>query len=439
MTGKRVLALFLAASIAFSTRAFAEDYTSGSFIASNPNINVISGTATSTNFETILTAGQTVNGEATSTNFTLQMGFLYFDAPAFKSQNWRWYDDENNETPITVLADENVSPSSIDSDAVIKLRISVAEDSGIESLGTKFRLQYSTASDFSEGVADVEEIGDCVEGSMWCYADGGGSDNAVISAKVLSDADACSGGVGDGCGTHNESGTSVSAYTHAGNAVAEYEFTVEESGATPNTTFFFRLVDVNTGIAVPLQSGASYPSLATGGTSLTFSIGGLPTGTTTASETTDIDTTSGAVPFGTLPIGADQVAAHRLVVTTNAQSGYGVYVLQVQGLLGNTGGEISGVSGTNAAPASWGSGCGVSAAGCFGYHTTDAVLGSGNTTRFAADDSYASFESAAREIAYDAGPVSSSTIDMVYRVEARGTQDAGDYSTNIAYIVVPTF
>ena len=356
------------------------------------------------------------------------------------SQNWRWYDDETDETPTVPLASENVAPANINANT-IKLRISVAEKAQIGASGVKFRLQYSTASDFSTGVTNVVEQGSCLGTSKWCYAIGAGADNALITTKVLSDSDSCTASVGSGCGTHNTSGTSTSAFTQAASTTAEYEFTIQESGAAPNTVYFFRLFYPAASSSVPAFGSDSYPSLVTGGTTLDFSINGLATTTSTGGIVTDFTTTSTDVPFGKLPVGSTVKGAHRLTVTTNATQGYEIFTYERQGFVGSVGEEIPPIPGTNTTPVSWNSSnCAPSTSGCYGYHTTESVLASSPTTRFAADDTYAQFSTTTPdEVAYSSGPASARSTDIVYRVEAHDGQAVDQYSTNIVYIVVPTF
>jgi len=61
---------------------------------------------------------------------------------------------------------------------------------------------------------------------------------------------------------------------------------------------------------------------------LTFTIGGLPAGTSACGVTTDVPTTELTVPFGDLAIGFFVNAAQRLTVTTNAVNGYAVTVAE---------------------------------------------------------------------------------------------------------------
>lgn len=429
--------LIFAMVCASSPFALAADFSSPSFLARDPVANDFGGTGTSTNFEVTQSGGDLTATEASSTNFVLNGGPMFFETYTPKTQNWRWYDDETNETPSSALANENVAPVNVVNLNLIKLRVSVAEVAAIGAPDVKFRLQFSTSSNFSESVHWVPEAWECTGGSGWCYADGAGTDNAVISTKVLTDADACSGGAGTGCGTHNESGTTTSSFTHEASAVTEYEFTILQSGAIANTVYFFRLFDVTASSTVPYNTGESYPSIVTEGAALTFAIGGLDAATTTEGVTTDITTTPSSVPFGSLAIGSPLEAAHRLTVSTNSERGYKIYAFQRQTFQGN-GGDIDPVSGTNASPSAWASGCTGDSDGCYGYHTGEDVL-EGGSTRFAANDTFAQFTGSPQEIAYSGGPATNKKTDIVYKVEAHTTLGPGDYSTNLVYIVTPVF
>ncbi len=422
----------------FSGRAKAQEATSTDFMTLNSTLNTFGGVANSASFSAVQSADQIGGGESTSTNFTLQSGFLYYQSLDLRQQHWRWYDDEENETPTSPFAGENVAPSNVALSNVVKLRVSVAEVGGVDAPNLKFRLQFATSSDFSGSVNNVAEIADCTETSAWCYANGAGADGEVITTKTLSDAGACTSGVGVGCGTHNESGTTTSTLTQQKDTTTEYEFTVQESGTAANTAYFFRLFDTTSSTTIPYNAGQAYPSLSTAGGTLSFSIDGLPSATTTSGITTTIDTTSTSVPFGSLSVGSTALGAQRLTVSTNATQGYEVFTYAEQDLLGS-GDEIPPVNATNQSPAGWTAGCSSLAYGCYGYHTSEAVL-SGGSTRFAPDDTYAQFSTTTlNEVAYSAAPVTDRSTDMVYKVEVHDQQTADDYSTNVVYIVVPTF
>lgn len=422
-----------------TTPVSAEQATSSSFMTNNTSVNSLGGSSTSTNFSAIQSADQVGGGQSTSTSFQLAAGDLYYDSFTPVQQKWRWYDDEADETPVTPFAAEEVAPIDVGNSNVIKLRVSVAELAGIGANNIKFKLQFATSSDFSSGALDVVESSDCTGSSQWCYANGAGADNEVITTGVLSDSDACASSVGDGCGTHNESGTSTSSFTQNASTTTEYEFTLKAFGAVTNTVYFFRLFDNAAGIPVPLNTGASYPSLSTEGTSLSFTIEGIAASTVTSGTTTTIDTTPESVPFGSMLISTSNVGAQRLTVSTDASQGYEVFSYAQQDLLGSGNAEIPPVSATNASPLGWTSACITSASGCYGYHTNEAVL-AGGSTRFAADDTYAQFSTTSpSEVAFSPGATTTKSTDIVYKVEVHDQQTADSYSTNVVYIVVPTF
>ncbi|OGD31419.1 hypothetical protein A3C91_04765 [Candidatus Azambacteria bacterium RIFCSPHIGHO2_02_FULL_52_12] len=355
-----------------------------------------------------------------------------------QSQNWRWYDDEINETPTIALAAENIAPINIIDQNILKLRVTIKDTAGVAGPNVKMKLQFSEYSDFSSSVADVVEQGSCTGGSLWCYADGGGVDNALITTATLSDAGACSGGAGIGCGTHNESGTSASALAPQASAAVEFEFTIRHAGARANTVYFFRPFFVGNGIPAPFGAGKAYPSVSTEGAALTFTVSGLPSGTATEGITTNVATTPASVAFGTLSFGTIIQGAQRLSVSTNATEGYQIFLAQSQGLLSPAPSEILPVSSTNAAPASWASACPSSAVGCYGYHPGDDVLAAGSL-RFTPNDTYAQLETTPREIAYSQYPVTAEANDVVFRIQITNQQEPGSYQSAIGYIAVPTF
>ena len=433
---RRIMSLVLVGAL-LAQIAHAQSATSTSFEIQYAEFGTVGGISTSSSFQSVMSGDQIPHGASTSTSFGLNAGPLYFESFTPKTQNWRWYGDESNETPTSALAGENVAPSSVSSSDTVKLRVAVAETQGIGAEDVKFRLQFSTTSDFSTNTYFVVEQGSCSAGSVWCYDDGGGADNGIITTGLLTDSDSCVASVGSGCGTHNESGTSVSTFTQASSTVAEYEFTIQESGAAANTAYFFRLVEVNASSTVPTNTGETYPSLTTEGATLTFTVSGIASTTATEGVVTDVDTTATAIPFGHVFFDNEVEAAQRLTVTTNAASGYRVYLMQRQGLLAPAA-EINPFSGTNPSPLDWDSGCPPATPSCYGYHSGEDVL-AGGSTRFAVNDSFARLEEAPYEVAYSSGPSSNRTTDVVYKIEARNNEDSGDFSSSVLYIVVPIF
>ncbi len=351
--------------------------------------------------------------------------------------NWRWYDDETNSTPTTSLAVQNFAPIDIANQNIIKLRLVLREVSGATGNNTKFALQYSEKSDFSSDFFAVNSTSTCLANSIWCYADGAGIDNGIISSTTISNADSCVAGVGPGCGTYNEATTSTSTFNHDALTKAEFEFTIKHAGARANAVYYFRLYDLVNDEAVDLYSTSTYPSLVTEGAALSFVVDGLPSGTSTAGVTTNIVASSTGISFNPMTVGVDYIAAHRVTINTNATEGYRVLQFARQQLLNSYGDPIPSILPTNSSPAGWNSSCLASTTGCVGYHTTDPVL-EGGSARFAPTDSYSGLQTTPEEIMYSSVPTVD-TYDVVYRIKVSEEQPAGDYQTEIVYLAIPTF
>ncbi len=352
--------------------------------------------------------------------------------------NWRWYDDENNATPSTPLDNENIAPTNIANENAIKLRLVIREASGAANDDAKFAIQYSEYADFSQAVATATAATNCDGTTLWCYYNGAGGDNGVISSAVISDADSCVAGVGAGCGTYNESTSTVgTTVDHTALSSTEFEFTIQHAGARASAVYYFRLYDVVNGGFVALDTGASYPSSVTEGPQLTFSIGGLTSGTSVAGVTLDVTTTPTEIQFGSLTMDVSREAAQRFTINTNSTDGYQMLQYVTQQMTNTYGDVVPAFGATNATPAAWSSGCISIMTGCFGYHTTDGSL-QGGSTRFAADDLYAAFSTTPEEVMYSS-IFASDVYDIVYRMQVSPLQPAGDYETTLVYIAVPSF
>lgn len=428
---RTITGLLLIINLCFVGTVHAVDYSSTNFTVQNPTFNS-AGTenAASASFQITGAAGEIAPGTSASASFTTQSGSQYSDNATLRSGNWQWFDDADNETPTNSLAAENVAPSDIQNNNVIKLRLTIDNLASVTATDTKIRLQYSEYADFSQGVNDMTEIGNCSGSSIWCYGDGIDSDNDQITALVLSDSTAT--------GTHNESGITSTTFDFLGSTSTEMEFTLKSDGPRINTTYYFRAVDASDSTVIPIRSGASYPSVQAGGGSLSFTIEGLPSGTSTEGVVTDVATDPTAVSFNSISAGGQTNAAQRLHIATNATEGYQLFVFEGQDLLNQYGGRIDPVTGTNAIPTTWAAGCPGAQDGCYGYHTGDDSL-AGGSARFAANNSYAQFDSSPREVGYSAIPTDGEIIDMVYRVAVQGSQAAGLYQSDIAYVIVPVF
>jgi hypothetical protein len=349
---------------------------------------------------------------------------------------WRWYDDATNATPLTPLGAEEETPVNLAPENEIKLRATAIEVESASGINVKFKLQYSEYVDFSTGVTDVVASHLCTATSTWCYVDGAGDDNAIIDVAVLSDADSCTAGIGNGCGLHNEIPTTTPSHTQPPLSSMEYEFTIKPKNPRVNAVYYFRLYDVTNDF--PVSASSTHPSVQIEGASLVFTLDGLNSGEVTEGITTDATTTATSILFGSIPFDIEIEAAQRLTVDTNATQGYQILMYTDQDLTNQYGSTVPTVVGTNAVPIGWNSGgCPSLAIGCFGYHVGDDLL-QGGDVRFGADDTYAAFSTAPQEVMYRSTPANESH-DIVYKIQIGEEQPAGDYHKTITYIAVPVF
>ncbi|HSA84421.1 MAG TPA: hypothetical protein VLF20_06085 [Patescibacteria group bacterium] len=128
-----------------------------------------------------------------------------------------------------------------------------------------------------------------------------------------------------------------------------------------------------------------------------------------------------------------------LTTSTNAYNGYVVNARQTQQLTAIGIGTISDFTSPNSAPTSW-SGYG------FGYTTNDSDLTGGTANRFTnGGPNYAGFTTASPgdPVADHPGPIttaiSNEQFTITYKVAVSNTQPAAEYTTDILYIVVPSY
>ena len=258
-----------------------------------------------------------------------------------------------------------------------------------------------------------------------------------MTARVLTGGDTCVSGVGSGCGTHNTSPAFIFGKSHIAGANTEYAFYLQPKAVRAGGVYYFRLYDMFNEFPVIARTGYVQPSLVAESATLSLSVTGLPSATTTAGVVTTATSTATTIAFGSIPLNTDWYAAHRISVVTNATEGYQVLGFARQQLLNTYGAPIPSITGTNALPTSWAIGCSATSTGCVGYHTTDATLGAGST-RFSPLDSYSGLETTPREIMYSSIPASD-VHDILYKVRVTGLQPAGTYETEIVYLAVPTY
>jgi hypothetical protein len=155
-------------------------------------------------------------------------------------------------------------------------------------------------------------------------------------------------------------------------------------------------------------------------------------------STTTVATPDGThVNFGTLSTVANTIAAHTLTMTTNASSGYTVYIKYNHKLYrtASSSQDIDDLAThTNASPGSF------SAANteAFGYTTEDFTL-AGTAARFSGGK-WAAFDTSDYEVAYHTGQVSATTTKIGYQAGISGSTTAGtDYGCLVTYTMTSSF
>lgn len=162
---------------------------------------------------------------------------------------------------------------------------------------------------------------------------------------------------------------------------------------------------------------------------ISVNVAAVNSGQTVNGATTTVTTTDGTIPFGTVTSGALSIAAHDATVTTNAGSGYTLYIRYTAKPTSGSN-DIDDHTGTNAAPSAMSAGT-----EAFGYTTNDATLGTGTAARFTdSAPEYAAFTTSNAEVGYNGAAVSSQTTRLGYAVGISGTTPAGTYGTSTVII-----
>jgi len=180
-------------------------------------------------------------------------------------------------------------------------------------------------------------------------------------------------------------------------------------------------------------------------TLFTFTVNGLPGGSSVNGATTTGSTSAIAIPFGTLEAGVASTAAQELVVVTNANNGFVVTVETDQQLTSSNGAEIdSFVEGSNTTtPTAWASPSNTPGSlntyGHWGLTSDDT-----NITIPTGANQYVAVLTTPVEVFSNGGPTNGTGATGVarvgYRVEIGSLQEAAtDYEATLTYIATPVF
>ncbi len=184
----------------------------------------------------------------------------------YQQNTYRWYANVNGEPPtdpwpsgaVDVLQGDPITNGiPIKSSDVVRLRMNLLAVSTTTAFADSFKLQYAAGSTCSAALSwtDVGAIG---SGAIWRgYDNAGVTNNTTLSSTTLTNSN-----VKESYVEQNPSTTTPNGVGTGQNA--EYDWTLQDNGATVGGDYCFRMVDATTGQG--LKSYLDYPALTTNST-----------------------------------------------------------------------------------------------------------------------------------------------------------------------------
>jgi len=174
--------------------------------------------------------------------------------------DWRWYENADNVQPGTAKANENTAITGVNPAEVLRTRMNLTVTDGDMAADSKaFKLQYGQGTDCT-AIGTWNDVGAIDSGTIWRgYNNSTPADGATIGVSdyLLSASDVAE--------SYEEENNSVN-NPRAINATqdGEWDWVVQENGATTNTTYCFRMVESDD-TALDGYNTDGYPKLTTGG------------------------------------------------------------------------------------------------------------------------------------------------------------------------------
>ena len=166
-------------------------------------------------------------------------------AVTLTERQYRWYANEDNLTPTSALAGENIAATTPALGTAFRLRVNIRAEGLTLSAGASFRLQYATAT--SGPWSDVGTS------TPWIFFDNPGvADGQIIVTTVLSDSD-----LGESYGESNPSAASPNALLTG--LEGEWDWAIVNSAAATSSDWYFRMVPAT---STALDAYENYPRLA---------------------------------------------------------------------------------------------------------------------------------------------------------------------------------
>jgi len=189
------------------------------------------------------------------------------------SRNWRFYNDETNNTPSSGVAAENTT-GSVAKEEFIRLRMQFYERGAVAQTDARKKLQYTSGCTPST-VPDPctwSDVGDTGETSaVWRYATSGDtcgscSDNTAVGSSALT------GTTQNGTYTSDKNDAAGANMDHTASAILEVDYPLKAEDVTAATTYYFRAYDNDqltpvftynpSGVTDCLSSACTYPSVS---------------------------------------------------------------------------------------------------------------------------------------------------------------------------------
>ena len=171
--------------------------------------------------------------------------------PTFNQEDYRWFTNTNNKQPGAALAAENTAFESGKTGTIYRARMNVEVGTvDVQADSLAFKLQFSTSTGGSW--TDVGGFGDP---TIWRGFDNANpaSDGATISTLLLTSSD-----VGGSYEEENPSVLNPNAISTGQRG--EWDWVLDNTGATGDTTFFFRMVKSD---GTPLDGTTNFPTITT--------------------------------------------------------------------------------------------------------------------------------------------------------------------------------
>lgn len=177
-------------------------------------------------------------------------------------RNWRFYSGSDTaSTPTTALAAENTATTGVTNGQDLRLRINYAERGrSISNNDARKKLQYTTGcnpNSVLETTCTWTDVDDPAGAGLWRYLGDADiactatdcDDGTTLVGTVLTGSSTCSAGLGCGTWVGDKDAAAGANMDHTAQSgadtVQESEYIIEPNGATPGSTYYFRIYDVD--------------------------------------------------------------------------------------------------------------------------------------------------------------------------------------------------